>query len=187
MAERMETITELEATLERSSEKLQFVEKVERRLNGLHTLNTEVGRRMEEQLVRRAELEGIRSRTDEISAHICDAHQKLGAIRIAQEKLPAILDCAATLGRDIEQLETRLNGLRRTETDLAGQEQRLDALVAASREHHAAIAERTTHFEALAEELNRGSLPRNELIADCRAARRSSRRPPPAWPRQKTS
>ena len=167
MAERTrETIIQLEAGLERSCDKLQFVEKVERRLNGLHTLNTEVGRRMEEQLVRRADLEGIRTRTDEISAHISDAHQKLGAIRTAQEQLPAMLECAATLGRDIEQLETRMNGLKRSETDLADQEQRLDALVAASRDQHVAIAERTTHLEALADELNRGSLLRNELIAD---------------------
>ena len=161
-----ETIIQLEAGLERSCEKLQFVEKVERRLNGLHTLNTEVGRRMEEQLVRRADLESIRTRTDEISAHISDAHQQLGAIRTAQEQLPAILECAATLGRDIEQLETRMDGLKRSETDLADQEQRLDALVAASRDQHAAIAERTTHLEALADELHRGSLLRNELIAD---------------------
>jgi DNA repair exonuclease SbcCD ATPase subunit len=55
MAERVrDTIAELEAIWARSSEKLQFVEKVERRLQGLHTLNTEVGRRMEEQLGRRA-------------------------------------------------------------------------------------------------------------------------------------
>ena len=99
------------------------------------------------------------------------AHQRrapagLAPFGAAQEKLPAILECAATLGRDIEQLETRMNGLRRSETDLADQEQRLDALVAASREHQAAIAERTTHVEALAEELNRGSLLRNELITD---------------------
>ena len=167
MAERTrETITELEAMLARSSDKLQFVEKVEQRLHGLHKLNTEVGRRMEEQLVRRADLEAIRTRTDEISAHISDAHQKLDAIRTAQEKLPAILECAATLGRDIEQLETRMNGLRRSETDLADQEQRLDALVAASRDHHATIAERTTHLEALAEELNRGTVLKSELIAD---------------------
>jgi chromosome segregation ATPase len=161
-----ETIGELEATLARSSEKLQFVEKVEHRLHGLHKLNTEVGRRMEEQLLRRADLEGIRTRTDEISAHISDAHQRLGAIHTAQEKLPAILECAANLGRDIEQLETRMNGLRRSETDLADQEQRLDALVAASRDQQAAIGERTTHLEALAEELNRASLLRNELVAD---------------------
>ena len=161
-----DTIAELDATLARSSEKLQFVEKVERRLNGLHTLNTEVGRRMEEQLVRRADLEGIRARTDEISAHISDAHQKLDAIRTAQEKLPAILECAATLAHDIEQLEARMDGLRRSETDLVGQERRLDALVAASRDHHAVIADRTTHLEALAESLNRGSVLKNELLAD---------------------
>ena len=161
-----ETISELEATLARSSEKLQFVEKVERRLNGLHTLNTEVGRRMEEQLVRRAELEGLRTRAEEISAHIGDAHQKLGAIRTTQEKLPGILECVATLGRDIEQLESRMNGLRRSETDLADQERRLDALVAGSRDQHAAITERTAHLEALVQELNRASDVRNELLAD---------------------
>jgi chromosome segregation ATPase len=161
-----ETVAELEATLARSTEKLQFVEKVERRLNGLHTLNTEVGRRMEEQLMRRAELEGIRTRADEISAQISDAHQKLGAILTVQEKLPSIVDCTATIGRDIEQLETRMNGVRRTETDLNDLEQRLEALVSASREHHAAIAERTTQLEALAEQLNRSSLLRNEHIAD---------------------
>jgi DNA repair exonuclease SbcCD ATPase subunit len=161
-----ETITELEDTLARSREKLQFVEKVEQRLHGLHKLNTEVGRRMEEQLARRADLESIKNRAEEISAHVSDAHQKLAAIRTAQEKLPAILECAATLGRDIEQIETRMNGVRRSDADLAEQEQRLDALVAASRDHHAAVAERTTHLEALAAELNRGSLLKNELIAD---------------------
>ena len=161
-----ECIAELDATLARSSEKLQFVEKVERRLNVLHTLNTEVGRRMEEQLVRRADLEGIRNRTDEISAHISDAHQKLAAIRTAQETLPAIVEWAATLSTEIERLEARMNGLRRSDTDVADQERRLDALVAASRDHHAVIAERTTHLEALAESLDRGSVLKSELLAD---------------------
>jgi chromosome segregation ATPase len=161
-----ETIAELEATLARSCEKLQFVEKVERRLNELHKLNTEVGRRMEEQLVRRAELDGLRTRADEISEHIGDAHHKLEGIRTTQDKLPAILDCVTTLGRDIEQLEARLHGLRRSETELADQEQRLDALVAAGRDQHAAIVDRTAQLEALAQELNRGSGLRNELIAD---------------------
>jgi chromosome segregation ATPase len=161
-----ETITELDATLARSSEKLQFVEKVERRLNGLHTLNTEVGRRMEEQLARRADLDSIRTRTDEISSHISDAHQKLDAIRAVQEKLPAILECASTLARDIEHLEARMNGLRRSETDLTEQERRLEALVAASRDQHAAIAERTADFDALGKELTRASVLKNELLAD---------------------
>ena len=40
---------------------------------------------MEEQLLRRADLEGLRTRTDEISQHIVDAHQKLDAIRTVQE------------------------------------------------------------------------------------------------------
>ena len=138
--------------------------------------------------MRRAELEGIRTRADEISAHISDAHQKLGAILTVQEKLPSILDCTATIGRDIEQLETRMNGVRRTESDLAELEQRLEALVSASREHHAAIAERTTQLEALTEELNRGgSAPGTSFVADLCACRRSIRKPPPAWPRRKTS
>jgi chromosome segregation ATPase len=167
IAERtQETIAELEATLARSSEKFQFVEKFEQRLHGLHKLNADVGRRMDEQLVRRADLEGIRNRTEEISAHISDAHQKLDAIRTAQEKVAAILGSAAALGRDIEQLETRMNGLRRSETDLAEHEQRLEALVAAGRDHQAALAEQTTHLETLTEDLNRGSLLKNELIAD---------------------
>jgi chromosome segregation ATPase len=161
-----QAIAELEAVFARSSEKLQFVEKVERRLQGLHTLNTEVGRRMEEQLARRAELDGIRTRIDEVTAHITDAHQKLDAIRTAQEKLPAILESAATLARDVEGLDTRMTGLTRSEADLADQERRLETLVAASREYHAAIADRTAHLEALAEELHRGSALKNELIAD---------------------
>jgi chromosome segregation ATPase len=161
-----ETVTELEATLARSSEKLKFVEKIERRLNGLHSLNTEVGRRMEEQLVRRAELEGIRTRTDEISAHISDAHQKLGSILTVQEQLPAILECTASLSRDVEQLERRMNGLKRTDEELTDLEQRLDTLVSASRDHHAAITERTTQLEALTQELNRGNQLKNELVAD---------------------
>ena len=98
-SERGRCIAELDATLGRSSEKLQFVEKVERRLNTLHILNTEVGRRMEEQLVRRADLEGIRNRTEEIGAHINDAQQKLEGIWIAQEKVPAIVEWAATLSQ----------------------------------------------------------------------------------------
>ena len=160
------TITELDAALVRSGEKLEFVEKVERRLHGLHTLNTEVGRRLEEQLVRRADLEGLRTRTEEISQHIGDAHQNLDAIRTAQERLPALLECAATLARDIEDLEARLTGLRRSESDVADQERRLEALVTASRDHQVTIADRTAQLEALAEELNRGSALKNELLAD---------------------
>jgi len=167
VAERMtETVTKLEATLERASEKLQFVDKVERRLNGLHTLNTEVGRRMEDQLLRRADLEGLRTRTDEISQHIGDAHQKLDAIRTVQEKLPVIVEGAATLAHDIHHLEAKLNGLRRTDADLVEQERRLEEFVSRIRDYDAATAERMSHLQALAEELNRGSALKNELLTD---------------------
>jgi chromosome segregation ATPase len=121
---------------------------------------------MEEQLGRRAELESLRTRADEVGAHVSDAQQKLDVIRTTQEKLPAILESVAILGRDVERVEMRMAELRRSEAGLIDQEQRLESLVAASRDHHAAVGERTAQLEALAQELNRASQLRNDVIAD---------------------
>ena len=75
----------------------QFVEKVEGRLNTLNTLSGDVDRKIEEQLGRRADVEGLKSLCDGLSLQVTDAQQKLSAVGALQHKLLPLTAQIATL------------------------------------------------------------------------------------------
>ena len=62
-----ELAAELDAQVTRVGARLQFVEKLEQRVNGLHVVTAEVEHKLAEQLARRAEVESLKSLCDTLA------------------------------------------------------------------------------------------------------------------------
>ena len=84
-----ELATELDVQLTRVGARLQFVEKLDERVNGLHVVTTDVERKLAEQLERRAEVESLKSLCDTLATQVVDAQQKLDGVAALQGRLRA--------------------------------------------------------------------------------------------------
>src|SRR5262245_64339840 len=65
-----ESVAELDAQISRVSSRVPFVEKLEGRLNTLNSLSADVDQKLEDQLSRRSELEGLKTACDGVIAQM---------------------------------------------------------------------------------------------------------------------
>ena len=82
-----EIAAELDAQLTRVGARLQFIEKLEGRINNLHVVTADVDRKLGEQLARRNELDTLKSLCDTVGTQVVDAQQKLDSVAALQHKL----------------------------------------------------------------------------------------------------
>src|SRR5918996_1843337 len=82
-----EVAAELDAQLTRVSARVQFVEKLEGRVNTLHVLTADVDRKLADQLSRRSELDTLKSQCDGVIAQMLDAQQKIEQVNALQTKV----------------------------------------------------------------------------------------------------
>ena len=77
--------------------RIQFVDKLEGRINTLHVLTADVDRKLAEQLARRAELDMVKTLVDGVVAQMADAQQKIDGVKAAQTKVLPLTDQIAKL------------------------------------------------------------------------------------------
>ena len=97
---------ELDTKMDRLSDRTQFVDKLEARIDGLHTLTVEVDGKLAEQLARRSELDTLKSQCDAVLAQTLDAQQKIESVAARQRELLPVTD-------RLSALETRLTAASR--------------------------------------------------------------------------
>src|SRR5262249_39110894 len=67
---------DLDRQMNRIASQQQFVERVEGRLNALNVLTGEVDKKLDDQIARRGEVDGLKSQIDGVSLDVTDARQK---------------------------------------------------------------------------------------------------------------
>ena len=71
---------DLDRQIARLSTQGQFIERIEGRLNDLNVLSGEVNRKVREQLVRRTEIDALKSQCDGLGIQVTDTQQKLDVV-----------------------------------------------------------------------------------------------------------
>jgi chromosome segregation ATPase len=166
-AERLaEVAAGLDAQLTRVSARMQFVELLDQRVNGLHALTAEVERRHAEQLARRAEVEGLQNRCDTLGAQIVDAQQKLDGVGAAQARLLPMTDQVAALTQTLQSSQQQLATLKQDEAVVREQQARLAELVESGRQLGAEAAERLRQVQAANDDLGRATALKEALLAE---------------------
>ena len=161
-----ELASELDAQLTRVTNRVQFVDKLESRLNTLNVMTVDVDRKLAEQLARRSELDTLKSQCDGVIAQMLDAQQKVEAVAALQTKVLPISNRLDVLNGKVEKAQAALKQVQRDEASIAEQEVRLGELVESSRTLAIDTAERMKQQQALHDEVGRSAAVKDELIAE---------------------
>jgi chromosome segregation ATPase len=161
-----EMASDLDRQLARVAERMEFVARVEGRLNALHALAADVDGKLAAQLGRRAELEALREQCDGVIAQMLDAQQKVEAVAQLQGKILPMDIRLSVLQERIEKAGDRLTGMQRSDEELTAQEARLAELVDASRSLAADVAEQLRQTQAFGETVGRADTAREEIVTE---------------------
>jgi len=147
------------------------------RLNGLNAVSADVDRKLEDQLVRRAELETLKAACDGLAEQMVDAQNKLVEVRGLQTRLVPLVAEINSLRTQIKTANERIGTIKYDETTIAEQQKRYAELVAASKGVQAEVVERTRQMQLLSEELARSSAIKDELLGELDACKAGSATP----------
>jgi len=128
-----EVATELDQQLTRVTGRIQFVDKLEGRINTLHAVTSEVDRKLAEQLARRAELDTLKTQCDGVIAQMLDAQQKLDAVGALQTKILPMDNRLSILQDRLEKLNAKVKDVQKDDAVLNEQQVRLTELMEASK------------------------------------------------------
>src|SRR5690242_3624234 len=124
-----ELTAELDAQLTRVGARLQFIEKLESRVNNLHVLTQDNDRKLAEQLARRNEVESLKSLCDTLRTQLCDEQQTLDCVAAIHTKLIPITTQVGTLGDSLEKPHAPAQPVKPEKSVIHDQTARLTELV----------------------------------------------------------
>jgi chromosome segregation ATPase len=159
-----ELVAELDAQLTRVGARMQFVEQLENRINGLHLVTSDVDRKLGEQLARRTELEALQSALDSVATHVLDTQQKLDGVAGQQHKLVPLASEVERLAGSVAHTQQLVASIEREEAEVLEQKACLAELVEQSRNLNADVAARLTQVQNASDALTRVSTVKDELL-----------------------
>ena len=157
---------QLDATLSAINAKLATVDEGMKQTTRLGELASEVDGKLAEQLVRRAELEMLKSQCDAVLAHTLDAQQTIEGVAARQNTLLPVSNRLSALGSRIEKTAARIDEVTRDEAVLSEQETRLAECLEMSRTLAGETTERMTQIQALGDKLASADGIKEELISE---------------------
>jgi len=158
--------TDLDRRMGRLASQEEFVERVAGRLDALTATTVEVDQKLEQQIMRRAELDALRSQADGVAIQVADARQKLEAVSAIQQQLLPLTTQLSGLTEQIETAHARFLAAQKDEALLGEQERRLSILDEQARLTSSEVAARLSEVQALSNELQRSVSVKNELVEE---------------------
>ena len=163
---KMATVDEGTKSATRLGARLQFIEKLEGRINNLHVVTADVDRKLAEQLARRNEVESLKSLCDTLGTQVGDAQQKLDGVAALQARLLPLTSQVATLGESIARSQQLVESVKQEESVVHEQKARLTELVAQSKTLASETSERLKQVQAVGDELGRAAAIKEELLTE---------------------
>ena len=160
-----ETATALDAEISRVSARMQFVERVDERVNGLFVLSRDVEQMLVQQAARRAEIEDLAKQCESLASRVNSTQQHLQDLSALQARL-------APLAGEVSRIDAALHEAQRTMAETkkdedAGHEQRarLVDLIEQSIRQAAETADRLRQVQALGQEMTQVATRSDEAIS----------------------
>ena len=170
-----EVVGELDAQATRVGTRVQFLDKLDGRVDALHTLTVDIDGKLAEQLARRTELDTLQAQCDAVVAQMLEAHQKVEAVAALQAKVLPMENRVAILQDHLGKTQAQVTAVQQDAAALDAQEARLGALVESSRSLTAETEERLTQIQSLNEQLARAGTARDELVGELARVQASQR------------
>ena len=161
-----EVAGELDGQLTRVGARLQFVERLEERVNGLHVVTSDVERKLADQLQRRAEVESLKGLCDSLAMQVVDAQQKLDGVAALQSRLLPVTSQVAKLMQTLEKSQQLVQSMKQDEAVVQRQQARFAELVEQGQSLSAETAERLKQVQAVGDDLGRAAALKDEVLAE---------------------
>ena len=161
-----EVVGELDAQATRVGARVQFLDKLDGRVDALHTLTVDIDGKLAEQLARRTEFDTLQAQCDGVVAQMLEAHQKVEAVAALQAKVLPMENRVAILQDHLGKSQAQVTAVQQDAAALDSQEARLGALVESSRSLTAETEERLTQIQSLNQQLARAGTARDELVGE---------------------
>jgi myosin heavy subunit len=145
--------TGLEKQLGRVHEQSSFLDALEKRLDHLLEIASEIDDRLSSQLTRQADVDALSVRYDEIAAQAVDTERKIGTLTGAQDQIGRLDAQVTGLESRLAQTTARIEALQRDEAALERHQSRLGDAADASRTLAEEAAERMKAMHALVDQL----------------------------------
>ena len=170
-----EVVGELDAQATRVGARVQFLDKLDGRVDALHTLTVDIDGKLAEQLARRTELDTLQAQCDGVVAQMLEAHQKVEAVAALQAKVLPMENRVTILQDHLGKTQAQVTAVQQDAAALDSQEARLGALVESSRSLTAETEERLTQIQSLNQQLARTGTARDELVGELARVQASQR------------
>jgi chromosome segregation ATPase len=157
---------ELDARVGRVDARLQYVEKVEAKVNGLHAVSSTVEQQLSAQLARRAEMEGLQNLCETLAAQIGDAQHKVDGVAALQARVLPMASQVSALQQTLERAQQMVGAIRIDEAAVHEQQARLAGLVEQGRTLAAETAEGLAQARGVSAELTRAAALKEQLQAE---------------------
>ena len=162
-----ELAAELDAQLTRVGARLQFIEKLESRVNNLHVLTQDNDRKLAEQLARRNEVESLKSLCDTLGTQVVDAQQKLDGVAAHADEAGADHQRRSRRwSQSLEKSQALAQSVKQDEAVIHDQTARLTELVEQGRTLAAETAERLKQVQGVSDDLGRAAEIKEELLTE---------------------
>jgi chromosome segregation ATPase len=161
-----ELADDLSARLERLDDRMQFVEKLEQRVDNLHGMTAEVDQKLADQLARSAEVAGVKNQCDTLLTQLLDAQQKLCGVAALQARVMSLPEQVATLTQSVERSHQLVQAVKLDESALHKQRAQLVELVEQGKTLSTESAERLQQVRDVAAELDRAASLKQSLLSE---------------------
>jgi chromosome segregation ATPase len=161
-----ELLSTVDGQVARLEARASLVETIERRLNGLNALSTEIDRKLEQQLDRRTDVDRLKIAADGIAAQIADAHHRIEALNALQARFLPIAERVRALEIDLDSTRGRLHEINSDGAAVTELAERYAELMETSRRLASELGQRTHDMQSLSDQLARSETIKNELRGD---------------------
>ena len=159
-----DTTAKLEAECDRMGGRMQFIEKIDERVNGLFGLTTEVERKIADQVARREEIDGLAQRCDSLGAQIAFAQQQIESAGALQARLVPLAADVSKLQEALQASQRALAAIKHDEVAALEQQSRLSGLIEHGMRQAAETTERLRQVQALGTDLAQASARSTEVM-----------------------
>ncbi len=157
---------ELDGQLTRVGARMQLVDRLEERVNGLHVVTTDVERKLADQLQRRAEMESLKGLCDTLATQVVDAQQKLDGVTAQQSRLLPINGQVAALMHTLEKSQQLVEAIKKDDAAVHEQQARFAELVEQGKALSAQTTERLKQVQAVSDDLGRAAALKEEVLTE---------------------
>lgn len=160
-----ETSNSLDAEVNRVAARMEFVERLEERVNSLFVMSRDVEQMLGQQAARGAQIQGLTQQCESLAARLGSTQQHLESLSALQARLAPLAGEVSRIDDALHEAQRKMAEMKKDDTSALEQRTRLVGLIEQSIAQAAETTDRLRHVQALGDELAQVASRGDEAIS----------------------